>query len=151
MCLTELLRQKCNLNYTSTLCKYQIKQKYQNHILSHFSSDDCQTSVNTGFPDILSYLSCPEEVDEAYTFDTASISQLTNGTYCKSMNRELITNGASEGHIFRCDIVGYPGMDVCHKTVGSHTVTFYSYLAARMAFDWTFKGVYALMDGTSLR
>ena len=83
--------------------------------------------------------------------DTAALSQLTNGTYCKSTNHDAIMDDISEGHILRCDIVGYPGMDVCHKTVGSHTVTFYSYLAARMAFDWTFKGVYALLDGTSLR
>ena len=86
-----------------------------------------------------------------YTFDSATISKLANGTYCKSTNQEVITDETSEGRILRCDIVGYPGMDVCPKTVGSHSVTFYSYLAARMAFDWTFKGVYALLDGTSLR
>ena len=99
---------------------------------------------------MLSYLSCAKEVDGTYTFDTATLSQLTNGTYCKSLNQEVKTDGISEGHILRCDIVGYPGMDVCHKTVGSHTVTFYSYLAARMAYDWTYKGVYNLLDGTSM-
>ena len=87
----------------------------------------------------------------AYTFDTSTLSELTNGTYCNSMNQELITIETSEGHVLRCDIVGYPDMQICPKTIGSHSVTFYSYLAARMALDWTFKGVYALLDGTSMR
>ena len=90
-------------------------------------------------------------MDEAYKFDTATLSRLANGTYCKSTNQEFIADESSEGYILRCDIVGYPSMDVCHKTVGSHAVTFYSYLAARMAYDWTYKGVYTLMDGTSMR
>ena len=112
--------------------------------------DDCQASVSTGFPDLLSYLSCTQEVDGEYTFDTATLIQLQNGTYCKSTNHIVITDHISEGKILRCDIIDYPGMDICHKTVGSHTVTFYSYLAARMAFDWTYKGVYNLLDGTSM-
>ena len=96
-------------------------------------------------------MSCTEDVEEFYSFEAAAISELSNGTYCKSTNQEVSMNEISTGHILRCDIVGYPGMDVCSKTVGSHSVTFYSYLAARMAFDWTYKGVYALLDGTSLR
>ena len=100
---------------------------------------------------MLSYLSCTKGVDVAYTFDTAALAQLKNGTYCKSTNNKVMTDDISEGHILRCDIVGYPGMDVCHETVGSHTFTFYSYLAARMVFDYTYKGVYTLLDGTSMR
>ena len=61
------------------------------------------------------------------------------------------TDELSSGHILRCDIVGYPGMDACAKTVGSRSATFFSYLAARMAYDWTYKSVYAVLDGTSLR
>ena len=99
---------------------------------------------------MLNYLSCTKEVDGAYTFDTATLIQLQNGTYCTSTNHKVITDDISEGYIVRCDIVDYPGMDVCQKTVGSHTVTFYSYLAVRMAFDWTYKGVYNLLDGTSM-
>ena len=90
-------------------------------------------------------------MDGAYTFDTATLSQLANGTYCRSMNQEVRTDDISEGHILRCDIVGYPGMDVCRTTNGSHRATFYSYLAARMVFDYTYKGVYTLLDGTSMR
>lgn len=86
-----------------------------------------------------------------YSFDAVTISELANGTYCKSKNQKVVTDVVSMGHIIRCDIVGYPGMDVCPKTVGSHSVTFYSYLAARMAFDWTFKSAYGLLDGTALR
>ena len=86
-----------------------------------------------------------------YSFDTATISELTNGTYCKSTNQDITTEEVSMGHFMRCDIIGYPGMDECSKTVGSHSVTFFSYLAARMAFDWTYKGVFAILDGTSLR
>ena len=103
------------------------------------------------FPDILNYLSCPKEVNELYTFDTPTLSGLANGTYCSSTNQEVSEDQFATGHILRCDIVGYPGMDVCEKTEGSHSVTFYSYLAARMAYDWMYKGVYALLDGTSLR
>ena len=114
-------------------------------------SDDCQASVSTGFPDLLSYLSCTKEVDGACTFDTATLSQLTNGTYCSSINQEVKTDDISEGHILRCDIVGYPGMDVCRTTIGSHTATFYSYLAARMVFDFFHERVYTLLDGTSMR
>ena len=103
------------------------------------------------FPDIFNYLSCPKEVNELYTFDTPTLSGLANGTYCSSTNQEVSEDQFATGHILRCDIVGYPGMDVCKKTEGSHSVTFYSYLAARVAYDFIYKGVYAVLDGTSLR
>ena len=96
-------------------------------------------------------MSCTEDVDEFYSFEAAQIGKLSNGTYCEFTNPEITMNETLTGHILHCDIVDYPGMVPCTKTVGSHSVTFYSYLAARMAFDWTFKGVYALFDGTSLR
>ena len=114
-------------------------------------SEDCKTSINPEFPDILSYLSCTEDVEEFYSFEATTLVELSNGTYCKSTNQEISMNEISTDHILHCDIVGYPGMIPCSKTVGSHSVTFYSYLAARMAFDWTYKGEYALLDGTSLR
>ena len=107
--------------------------------------------MNPDFSEIINYLSCSEEVDESYTFDTPNLSQLTNGTYCSSRNQEIFIDEFSKGHILRCDIVGYPGIDVCKKTEGSHSITFYSYLAARMAYDWMYKGVFALLDGTTLR
>ena len=103
------------------------------------------------FPDILNFLSCPDKVEELYTFESPTLSQLTNGTYCSSTNQELPIDELTEGHILRCDIIGYPGMDVCKKTEGSHSTTFYSYLVARMAYDWMYKGVYAVLDGTSMR
>ena len=88
---------------------------------------------------------------ELYTLDAPALNDLANGTYCSSTNQEISFDELTMGHVLRCDIVGYPGMDVCEKTEGSHSVTFYSYLAARMAYDWMYKGVYALLDGTSLR
>ena len=69
----------------------------------------------------------------------------------KRTNKFYIITMSNTGHILHCDIVDYPGMVPCTKTVGSHSVTFYSYLAARMAFDWAYKGVSALLDGASLR
>ena len=58
---------------------------------------------------------------EDYSFgDVALTENETNGTFCKVTNEFFSAAEHPQGHALRCDIVGYPGMDVCGKTVGSH-------------------------------
>ena len=38
-----------------------------------------------------------------------------------------------------------------HEQIGSHGVTFFSYLAIRTATEWARKSTFALLDGASLR
>ena len=76
---------------------------------------------------------------------------MINGTFCQSSNQEVSLYYASLGHVLRCNIEEYPGMNICPKAFGSHGVTFFSYLAIRIASDWARKSSFALLDGASLR
>ena len=114
-------------------------------------SDECDSSVDQGFPDLLEYLSCTDEVHQEYNLRQSTLIETTNGTFCKSSNQEVSLDSVSFGHVLHCNIIEYPGMNLCAKTSGSHDVTFWSYLALRTATDWTRKSSYALLDGASLR
>ena len=114
-------------------------------------SDECNSSVDQEFPDLLEYLSCTDEVDQEYNLRQSTLIETANGTLCKSSNQEVSLDSVSFGHVLHCDIIEYPGMNTCAKTSGSHDVSFWSYLAMRTATDWTRKSAYALLDGASLR
>ena len=109
------------------------------------------SSVDPDFPELLNYLTCSDDVDELYHFDAMTLSTTTNGTFCKSSNEDAPLDVISVGHILQCNVIDYPGMEICPRSFGSHEVTFISYLAVRIASDWTRKSTYALMDGASLR
>ena len=103
---------------------------------------------------IADYLSCPEDVLEDYSFGDVALTENadeTNGTFCKVTNEFFSAAEQPRGHAMRCDIVGYPGMEVCGKTAGSHAVTFYTYLAARTGYQWCMSAIYSLLDATALR
>ena len=114
-------------------------------------SDECHSSVEQDFPEILNYLSCTKEVKQSYYFNKTILIETVNGTLCHSSNQDISLDGVSFGHVLRCNIVEYPGMNICPKTIGSHGVTFWSYLAIRTASDWARKSSFALLDGASLR
>ena len=100
---------------------------------------------------IVEYLNCGN-ISDNVTFDSASILALANGTFCSATNNQVSVDEGMEGHFLRCDISeGHPALKTCHSSTGSHSLTFWSYLAARSVYLWAKDSMYILFDGTSLR
>ena len=116
-----------------------------------FFPGECLSSVEQDLPEILTHISCTDDAEQRYYINETILIETSNGTYCQSSNQDISQNDVSMGHVLHCNVIDYPGMNICPRVSGSHAVTFFSYLAMRTAADWARKSSYALLDGASLR
>ena len=101
---------------------------------------------------IVEYLDCGNISEDDIMFGTTSTLALANGTFCSSTNDRVAVVDGSDGHFLRCDIsAGHPAFDTCFSSTGSHSKTFWAYLAARSVYLWAKDSTFVLLDGTSLR
>ena len=72
-----------------------------------------------------------------------------NGTFCQA-EADLIPIRQHRSDFLKCNVVGHPLLEACRDAEGDHGATFFSYLAARTAFQWSINIMFGVMDGTTL-
>ena len=100
---------------------------------------------------ILAYLDCAPEsgISDEYSLDVTGTVDTVNGTFCNADNSLLIGN--PRNMYLTCDIIDHPDLKSCKASEGDHQVTFLSYLAVRVAYQWSINIVFGVFDGASLR
>ncbi len=110
-------------------------------------------SFQNGFPGIEAYIDCHDSsyvIDTSYTFESATVVNFDNGTFCQTENT-LLNTSTTSGYFEECDVVKYRELEICIHEVGSHSATFWSYFGLRFLYNWGMNSAYSLMDGTSVR